>query len=97
MSKEEEKILTLHPDGKKGTNISLAKYNVIKDAMLQMIQQTGEITYQDLSDQLEKDLQPTFDGKVIWYVVTVKLDLEAREIIERIPKTSPHQVRMKND
>lgn len=91
----EEKILTLHPEGKKGTNISLAKYKLIKDAMLELIQQAGEITYQDLSDQLEKNLQPTFDGRVIWYVVTVKLDLEARGIIERIPKTSPHQVRIK--
>ena len=96
MSKNEEKILTLHPDGKKGTNISLTKYNLIKDAMLQIIHQKGKITYQDLSDQLEKDLQPTFDGRVIWYVVTVKLDLEARGIIERIPKTSPHQVRIKS-
>ena len=93
---KEEKILTLHPDGKKGTNISLAKYNVIKNAMLQIIQKEGEVTYQDLSDQLESDLQPTFDGRVIWYVVTVKLDLEARGIIERIPTTSPHQVRMNN-
>ena len=95
MSKEEEKILTLHPDGKKGTNISLAKYNVIKDAMLQIIHKVGETTYQDLSDQLERDLQPTFDGRVIWYVVTVKLDLEARGVIKRIPRTSPHQIRMK--
>ena len=95
MSKNEEKILTLHPAGKKGTNISLVKYNLIKDAMLQLIQNTEEITYQDLSDQLERDLQLTFDGRVIWYVVTVKLDLEARGVIERIPKTSPHQVRMK--
>ena len=39
---KEQKILTLHPDGKKGTNISLTKYNVIKDAMLQMLQQTGK-------------------------------------------------------
>lgn len=90
----EDKILTLHPAGKKGTNISLAKYNLIKDAMLEIIQEEGEITYQRLSDQLENALQPTFDGRVVWYVVTVKLDLEARGIIERIPKTSPHQVRM---
>jgi len=95
MSKKEEKILTLHPAGKKGTNISLAKYNLIKDAMLDILHKESAITYQDLSDQLEKKLQPTFEGRVVWYVVTVKLDLEARGIIERIPKTSPHQVRMK--
>ncbi len=95
MSKKDEKILTLHPAGKKGINISLTKYNLIKDAMLQIIHKVGETTYQDLSDQLERDLQPTFDGRVIWYVVTVKLDLEARGVIKRIPRTSPHQIRMK--
>ena len=95
MSKKDEKILTLHPAGKKGINISLTKYNLIKDAMLQIIHKVGETAYQDLSDQLERDLQPTFDGRVIWYVVTVKLDLEARGVIKRIPRTSPHQIRMK--
>jgi len=34
-------------------------------------------------------------SKVGWYVVSVKLDLEARNIIERIQKTNPHKFRMK--
>ncbi len=38
----------------------------------------------------KKKLTATFDAKVRWYVVTVKLDLEARGIIERVPKSSPH-------
>ncbi len=96
MKKQEEKILTLHPAGKKGTNISLAKYTTIKNAILELILKEGEIAYADLSDRIEKDLQDSFEGKVVWYVVSVKLDLEARGIIERIPKTSPHQLKMKN-
>ncbi len=95
MAKKEDKILTLHPAGKKGTNISLVKYNLIKDAILEVIKKEGEISYEDLSDQLVDEMQATFDGKVVWYVVTVKLDLEARGIIERIPKTSPHRLRLK--
>ena len=90
----EEKILTLHPKGKKGTNILKRKYDLIKKTMLDIILKEGEIAYQDLSDRMITQLQDTFDGKVIWYVVTVKLDLEARDIIERIPKTSPHKVRI---
>ena len=54
-----------------------------------------EITYQELNDLAVKKLSANFDGKVPWYVVSVKLDLEAREIIERIPKTSPHKLRLK--
>ncbi len=92
---EEEKILTLHPQGKKGVNILRRRYDVIFDYILKKIKERGEITYQELSDLAEKDLADSFDGKVVWYVVSVKLDLEARGVIERIPKTSPHQLRMK--
>jgi len=92
---EEEKILTLHPQGKKGVNILRRRYDVIFDYILKKIKERGEITYQELSDLAEKDLADSFDGKVAWHVVSVKLDLEARGVIERIPKTSPHQLRMK--
>jgi len=93
--KDETKILTLHPKGKKGVNILRRRYDVIKEFMLNTIKQHGEISYSDLNDLAVDKLASTFDGKVPWYVVTVKLDLEARGIIERVPKTSPHKVRMK--
>lgn len=91
---EEEKILTLHPKGLKGVNILLRRYNVIKSYIMDTLEKEKEITYQELNDRAEKDLSNTFDGKVGWYIVSVKLDLEARGIIERIPKTSPHQIRL---
>lgn len=91
----EEKILTLHPIGKKGTNILKRRYEVIKDFILKKIEVHGEITYQDLAELAQEELKD-FDGKPVWYIVTVKLDLEARGIIERVAKTSPHKVRMIN-
>ncbi len=91
----EEKIQTLHPQGKQGVNILKRRYDVIKDFILETVKKHGEITYEEVSDLAVKKLTPTFDGKVVWYVVTVKLDLEAREIIERVPKTSPHRIRLK--
>jgi len=91
---KDDRILTLHPQGKKGVNILRRRYDLIKEYILNSVKQHGEITYQDLSDQAEEDLANKFDGKVVWYVVSVKLDLEARGIIERIPKTSPHQIRL---
>lgn len=90
----EEKIQTLHPQGKAGVNILKRRYDVIKDFILQTIEEEGEISYSDLDDKAEDELAATFDGKVRWYVVTVKLDLEARKVIERIPKTSPHRLRL---
>lgn len=91
---KEERIQTLHPQGKKGVNILKHKYDRIKNYILDTIKKEKVITYSELSDRAIDDLSPTFDGKVVWYVVSVKLDLEARKIIERIPKTSPHQLRM---
>lgn len=92
----EERILTLHPQGKKGTNILKRKYDIICEYILDKVKQHNIITYEDLSDLAVEELSDRFDGKVIWYIVVVKLDLEARGIIERIPKTSPHQLRIKS-
>ena len=91
----EEKILTLHPQGKKGVNILKRRYDLIKSFIITTINENKEITFDELSELAEEKLSKTFDGKVLWYVVTVKLDLEARGEIERIPKTSPHKLRLK--
>lgn len=91
----EEKILTLHPSGKQGVNILKRRYDQIRNFIIDCIQTKQPISFEDLSDLAVDELTDKFDGKVLWYVVTVKLDLEARQIIERVPKTSPHQLRMK--
>ncbi len=91
----EERILTKHPQGKDGVNILKRRYDTIKEFIIKTIEKYDEITYDRLSDLAVEKLSSTFDGKVVWYIVTVKLDLEARNIIERIPKTSPHKLRMK--
>ncbi|MFK7814026.1 MAG: hypothetical protein AB8B59_16130 [Maribacter sp.] len=93
MSKN-EKIMTLHPQGKTGVNILKRRYDTIKEFILKTIKEQGELTYQDLDTIAAKALKETFDGKVGWYIVTVKLDLEARRLIERIPNTSPHKLRL---
>ena len=92
---DDKRILTLHPQGKKGVNILRSKFETIKDFILQKISHHEEITYQDVSDMAIDELSSSFDGKVAWYVVSVKLDLEAQGIIERVPKSSPHKIRIK--
>ena len=92
---KEEKILTLHPQGKKGVNILKRRYDQIKSYILETIQEYEEITFDQLSDLGVTDLKDNFDGKVLWYIVTVKLDLEARGVIERVPTASPQRLRLK--
>lgn len=95
MTVSEEKILTLHPQRKNGVYILKRRYDVIKDYILDIIRNQPNITFSDLADQAHNDLQGSFDGKVVWYITTVKLDLEARGLVRRVPKTSPHQLTLK--
>lgn len=91
----DNRIMTLHPQGRQGVNILKRRYDTIKEFILDTIAEKGEITYSELNDMAVDKLATSFDGKVPWYVVSVKLDLEARNIIERIPNTSPHKLRIK--
>ncbi|MDO8897872.1 MAG: hypothetical protein Q7V19_09505, partial [Bacteroidales bacterium] len=91
---KESKIMTLHPNGKQGVNILERRYEVIKNFILTTLKKYPEISFDALTDMALKELSDSFDGKVVWYMVTVKLDLEARKFIERVPKTSPHKLRL---
>ena len=90
----DEKITTLHPEGKKGVNISRVKYEQIKSFILETISCTGAISYRELNALAKKQLGPVFKGSVPWYIVTVKLDLEARGIIKRVNQKSGHAIQL---
>lgn len=85
---QDEKILTLHPQGKKGVRISKTKYDMIKDAMIECLK-GGSLTHLELMDCMKKRLENKFEGSIGWYSETVKLDLEARNIIERKTEAKP--------
>jgi hypothetical protein len=89
-----EKIRTLHPEKKQGVNISKEKYEIIRNAIFCVLQRQKEITFMKLSRAVEKEVNGTFDGSVTWYVTTVKLDMEARGEIKRVPNSRPQLVRL---
>jgi hypothetical protein len=82
----EEKIFTKHPLGKSGKNISKQKYDVLKAAILSALK-NKELTHTELFNHLNNSLKDKFSGNVSWYGETVKLDLEAIQIIERTSST----------
>ncbi len=88
-----EKILTKHPMGKSGKNINKEKYESLKRAILLALRDR-ELTHTELFDQLHKSLKGKFAGNISWYAETVKLDLEARRIIERTT-SRPQKYRLK--
>jgi len=89
----EEKIVTKHPLGKSGRNITRKNYETVKKAILSALR-TRELTHTELFDQLYKSLKDKFSGNISWYGETVKLDLEARKIIERT-SSKPQKYRVK--
>ena len=90
---KEEKILTKHPLGKSGKNINTKTYKMFKDSIVLALRKK-ELTHSELINRLEDHLKVKFSGNISWYGETVKLDLEARKIIERT-SSKPHKYRLK--
>ena len=84
--------------GKQPTQIDAWKFDLVRDAILDAIPDSGRgLPFRDLPDQVERRLP--FDkltelGSVGWYTTTVKLELEVRGEIARLKGVSPqHLVR----
>jgi hypothetical protein len=90
----EDKILTKHPLGKSGRNIDRHKYEALKRAILSALKKK-ELTHTELFNQLNTSLKDRFSGNISWYGETVKLDLEARGMIERT-SSKPEKYRTKS-
>lgn len=87
-------IRTLHPEKKQGVNISKEKYEIIRKAILSTLHTQQEISFMNLSRAVEKEVHGKFDGSVMWYVTTVKLDMEARGEVKRVPNSRPQLVKL---
>jgi uncharacterized protein YdeI (YjbR/CyaY-like superfamily) len=91
----EERILARNPDlTKQGTNISKAKYETVRQAIVTALQAGGEMTFEGLAGAVEAQLAGRFDGSIAWYYTTVKLDLEARGGLARVPGSGPQRIRL---
>lgn len=90
----DEKVMTLHPDGKSGVNISQAKYDQMSETIISILGERGQMTFSELGNEVGNRLDGHFEGSISWYYTTVKLDLEARGIVERVDRKSPQRIRM---
>jgi uncharacterized protein DUF6958 len=87
-------VRTLHPEKKQGVKISKEKYEMIRNAILCVLQTQKEISFMNLSRAVEKEVNGNFEGSVMWYVTTVKLDLEARGQIKRVTNSRPQLLKL---
>jgi hypothetical protein len=89
------KTLNVNP-GAGGVRIDLGRYEAVKKAILLAVPRNmAGIAFKDLSRAVAARVPRTlFRGASIrWYTTTVKLDLEARGVIERTPNVKPQHVR----
>jgi hypothetical protein len=88
-----EKLHTKHPDGKRNQPIDKKDYELFEAAIVTALRR-GELTHTELVDELKQRLKGTFAGNVGWCAMTVKLDLEARKVIERT-SSRPQKYRLR--
>ena len=94
----EDRVMTMHPqEGKHGVNLSRKKYDAVRTAIIDTLTNENVMTFGDLNEAVHQELEGIFDGSISWYFTTVKLDLEARETIERVGKSNPQQIRLVAD
>jgi hypothetical protein len=90
---KEEMIQTLHPlTGKTNKKITLSKYIFIREVVIAILTEQ-ELTHTELMEALYDRVKDNFEGGVQWYGETIKLDLEARQLIERT-KSKPEKYKL---
>ena len=97
MADSNDRVTVKNPNtGRDDTRILRRIYEPVREAILQAIGEAGELAFKDLRAEVER-LTPSSmweKSSVGWYTTTVKLDLEARGLIERIPRSSPQRLRL---
>lgn len=89
----QELVQTKHPLGKSNKPVAQRDYDAIKAAILTALRRK-ELTHTELLGELTKSLMGKFSGNVGWHVMVVKLDLEARKLIERT-SSRPQKYRLR--
>jgi hypothetical protein len=98
MKKADEKIQTRNVTGANGVNISRPMYEDVKKAILHTLSaKDGEgMLTKDLPKAVAKQVDKKLfaDASVPWYTTVVKLDLEARGLIKRVPGSQPQMLQL---
>jgi uncharacterized protein DUF6958 len=82
--------------GKSPKRIDRWKFDAVRRAILAVLPKKGEgVLFTDLTDRVKEELsaEELADlGAPMWYVTTVKLELEVRGEIRRVPDSSPQRL-----
>jgi hypothetical protein len=98
MSQKDKVLCSTPTPGKQPTPIDRWKYDLVRSAILAAVPSSEQgIEFRALPGLVEQQLEPgelTKLGSVSWYTTTVKLDLEVKGEIERVPGSNPQRLRI---
>lgn len=92
-----EKVVCETPTpGKKPTRIDRWKYDLIREAILDIVPAGGDgFLFKELPQAVRERLIPDdLDrlGSVTWYTTSVKLDMEVKGELKRVKRASPQRL-----
>ena len=98
MTDEERVVCETPTPGKKPTRIHKWKYDLLRRIILEIVAEgTDGVEFRNLPGLIESRLsveQRENLGSVSWYTVSVKLDMEVKGDIERVPRAKPQKLRL---
>jgi hypothetical protein len=89
------KVQMQHPEGRKAPSIEESMYAPVRAAILDAVPRTGDgLPFRDLSAEVAARTPAEMWSRASlgWYTTVVKLDLEAREEIYRVPDVVPQRL-----
>jgi len=95
----DDKVVCQTPtQGKQPTRIDRWKYDLVHSTILAVIPTNYQgVEFRELPGLVEEHINPADLeklGSVSWYTTTVKLDMEVKGDLERIPGSKPQRLRI---
>lgn len=88
-------LVAINPDPMQhSVHIQKAKYDVVREAILENLLEYGPMTFKQLGEMVEAQLQDVFDDPVKWYYTVVRQDMEVRGELRRAPKFKRGSMRL---
>ena len=98
MTTDERITCHIPTPGKKPTRIHRWKYDLLRGIILDILAGSPDgVQFRSLPSLIEERLTPEQRaslGSVSWYTTTVKLDMEVKGDIERVPRATPQLLRL---
>jgi len=93
-----KKIIVTHPVTGTERKFEAAIYEPVKNAILQSLGGSAGKSFGELADDVVKIIRkkmPGFNKSIPWYTISIRLDLEARGIVETFIEKGKKKNRLK--